>query len=314
MNLARQRSAWLHRLAWIAVALVISVTSVSAFIRLSNAGLGCSDWPECYGSRLRAEQQHPGIAVAVSDRVAMARLTHRGLAVSALLVIAAMVGVCFGRRPWLRREGVQVLWLLALAIGLAILGRWTATSRLPAVTVANLVGGLVLLALAWRLAAGTPAPASGALRKWAWAGVAVLLADVVLGAMVSASHAGPSCRAWGDCFGAAAAMGWPWGALDPWREPIVDATSSRLNPSGSMVQLVHRVAALLAILVLIPLGAQAMRGPRRWEGVALWVLLALQLGLGGLMVVLALPMSLVLAHNLAAGLLLATALRLTGKI
>ena len=57
MNLTQRRHAWLHRLALVAAALVLSITSLSAFIRLSNAGLGCDEWPQCYGSRLRAVQQ-----------------------------------------------------------------------------------------------------------------------------------------------------------------------------------------------------------------------------------------------------------------
>ena len=74
--------------------------------------------------------------------------------------------------------------------------------------------------------------------------------------------------------------------------------------------MVHRGGALLAFLVLTPLGIAALRGPRRRDGAALLVLLVLQLGLGWLMVATVLPLPLALAHNVVAALLLATAVRL----
>lgn len=310
MNLTQRRHAWLHRLALVAAALVLAITSLSAFIRLSNAGLGCDDWPQCYGSRLRAAQQNHAPDAADSATVTVARLTHRVVAVLALLAITTIVLVCFGNRPWLVREGALALAMLALTIGLAVLGRWTAGARIPAVAIGNLLGGLLILALSWRLAGGVSEPARPMLRAWAWVGVAVLFAQVALGALVSASYAGLSCAAAGDCLRAAEAAGWPWHTLNPWREPVFAATPMPLNPGGALAQLVHRGGALLAFLVLMPLGIAALRGPRRRDGAALLVLLMLQLGLGWLAVATALPLSLALAHNVVAGLLLATVVRL----
>ena len=112
MNLSQRRHAWLRRLALVAAALVLAITSLSAFIRLSNAGLGCSEWPQCYGSRLRAVQQNREPAVADSDAVTVARLAHRLVAVLALLAITTIIMVCFGNRPWLLREGALALAML----------------------------------------------------------------------------------------------------------------------------------------------------------------------------------------------------------
>jgi len=310
MNLSRRRRAWLRRLALVAAALVLATTSLSAFIRLSNAGLGCSEWPQCYGSRFRAMQQNRESVVADSDAVTVARLAHRLVAVLALLTITTIVMVCFGNRPWLMGEGALALAMLILTIGLAVLGRWTAGARMPAVAIGNLLGGLLILALSWRLAGRTTEPARPILRMWAWVGVAVLITQVALGALVSASYSGLSCAAPGDCLRAAEAAGWPWQMLNPWREPVFSATPVPFNPSGALAQVVHRGGALLALLVLIPVGAAALRGQRRRDGAALLVLLVLQLGLGWLMVLTMLPLPLALAHNVVAGLLLATAVRL----
>jgi len=310
MNLSQRRHTWLRRLALVTAALVLAITSLSAFIRLSNAGLGCSEWPQCYGSRLRAVQQNREPNVADSDAVTAARLAHRLVAVLALLAITTLLLVCFGDQPWLRREGALALAMLALAIGLAVLGRWTAGARTPGVAIGNLLGGLLMLALSWRLAARVTDPGRPILRCWAWLGVAVLLAQAALGALVSASYYGLSCAASGDCLRAAEAAGWPWQTLNPWREPVFGATPMPLNPSGALAQVVHRGGALLALLVLAPLGMAALRGRRRRDGAALLVLLVLQLGLGWLMVATELPLPLALAHNVVAGLLLATAARL----
>lgn len=310
MTLSQRRHSWLRRLAFVAAALILAITSLSAFIRLSNAGLGCSEWPQCYGSRLRAVQQNREPAVADSDAVTVARLAHRLIAVLALLAITTIVMVCFGNRPWLLREGALALAMLSLAIGLAVLGRWTAGARTPAVAIGNLLGGLLMLALSWRLVARVTEPGWPMLRIWAWVGVAALLAQVALGALVSASYAGLSCAAPGDCLRAAEAAGWPWEMLNPWREPVFGATPMPLNPSGALAQVVHRGGALLALLVLIPLGTAALRGQRRRDGAALLLLLMLQLSLGWLMVEMVLPLPLALAHNVVAGLLLATVVRL----
>ena len=310
MTLSQRRRSWLRRLALVAAALILAITSLSAFIRLSNAGLGCSEWPQCYGSRLRQVQQTREPLIADSGGVTVARLAHRLIAVLELLAITTMVMVCFGNRPWLLREGALVLTMLTLAIGLAVLGRWTANARIPAVAIGNLLGGLLMLALSWRLAAGGTEPGRPTQRMWAWVGVVVLLAQLALGALVSASYSGLSCAATGDCLRAAEAAAWPWQTLNPWREPVFAATPMPLNPSGALVQLVHRGGALLALLALIPLAAVALRGNRRRAGAALLLLLVLQLGLGWLMVEMVLPLPLALTHNVVAGLLLATVVRL----
>lgn len=310
MNLTQRRHAWLRRLALTCAALVLAVTSLSAFIRLSQAGLGCNDWPQCYGSRLRdAQQGHPDLAAKV-EAVAAARLAHRAVAVLALLAVVTMLAICFGNQPWLHREGLLALALLALALGLAVLGRSTAGSRLPAVAMANLIGGVLMLALSWRLAATGAPSARPALKAWARVAALLLLGQLALGALVSSSYAGLSCASVGDCVAAADAAGWPWRLLDPWREPVFVATPLPINPNGAIGQVLHRAGAVVVLVMLAPLGWATLRGARRREGVTLLALLVLQMMLGLVMTATALPISAALAHNIVAALLLATVLRL----
>lgn len=310
MNITQRRQTWLRRAALLCAALVLAITSLSAFIRLSQAGLGCSEWPQCYGSRLRDAQQGHTATATDSSAVFIARLTHRVVAVTALWLVIAMLVLCFGKRPFFLREGMLALALLALALGLAVLGRWTSGARVPAVVIGNLLGGLLMLALSWRLAARAAPSAHLALRFWARIGIAVLLTQVVLGALLSASYAGLSCVGPLDCLRGAEAAQWPWHMLNPWQEPMFDAMQRPPNPGGALTQLVHRGGALLTLLVLAPLGFAALRGPRRREGIALLALLMAQLGVGGLMVAASLPLALALAHNILAALMLATLARL----
>ena len=296
--------------------LVLTITSLSAFIRLSNAGLGCADWPRCYGQVLREAQrhEHAGVddneavaPVGHSPAVAAARLAHRISAVAAMLLVIGMVMSCFATMPTLRLQGRLALALLGTALFLAVLGRWTSGARVPAVAMANLLGGFAMLALCARMAGSLPSPQRPRLGPWAWAGAAVLLFQIALGGLVSAGYSGLSCPGLTHCDLSGTAG--VWEALNPWREPRFDATLP-VNPAGALAHAVHRAGALVALLVLLPLGVLAMRRGRRRAGAVLLALLAIQVALGILMVVHALPLPLALAHNLVAALLLVVAVRL----
>ncbi len=99
----QRRVLLLRRMAWICAVLVLAITSLSAYIRLSKAGLGCEPWPQCYGQQLRAQQQgEPPLQADAAT--AGARLAHRVIASSALLLVLVMVmaAVASRRRPRVR--------------------------------------------------------------------------------------------------------------------------------------------------------------------------------------------------------------------
>jgi cytochrome c oxidase assembly protein subunit 15 len=299
----------LRRLALLCALVVLVVTSLSAFIRQSKAGLGCAEWPQCYGQSLRQLQQ--GVAVSAEEQTAtaIARLVHRVAAVSALLLVLTMVMVCFASRPVLRVEGVMALALLGLALFLAVLGRWSSGARVPAVAMGNLLGGFAMLALSARLAVARRPLLATSGRAWVAAALVLLVVQVTIGGLVSASFAGLSCTAsWFDCLRAAGGV--DWSALDPWREPLL-AAQPPVNPAGALAQLVHRAAALGLLAVLATLGVLACRRGRPRSAAALWIVLALQMAVGLLMTQGSLPIGLALLHNLlAAGLLVVLVLLL----
>lgn len=308
MNHPDRRVMLLRRMALLCAALVLAVTSLSATIRLDKAGLGCEDWPQCYGQALRDAQRGAGAASPDSQGTAAARLVHRVAASTALVIVLVMVMTCFTTRPVLWREGRLALALLLCAAFLTVLGLWTAGARVPAVTIGNLLGGFVMFALCWRLAqsAGREPARGGAFVAWAWVGVLLLLAQIALGGLVSASFAGLSCPQLVGCD----AGGVPWQTLSPWREPALDPADPT-HPAGALAHGLHRTMGLLVGVVLLLLATAAWRAGRRRDAALVCVLLAAQVALGAGMVVWQLPFALALLHNLVAALLLAAVLSLT---
>ncbi|HRP86144.1 MAG TPA: hypothetical protein PLS34_01330 [Gammaproteobacteria bacterium] len=159
--------------------LLFAVTSLSAFVRLSNSA-------DAAAAPMAAE----GTAVAIEgEAVLMARGAHRMAASAALLVVVALMVLSLGPRPYLRREGLLSLGMFALVVFLAVLGRWSSGTVGPGVTLGNLLGGFLLFALCWRLA-WPNAPAAAA-RRPALPALLALLAlavQVALGALSHPAH------------------------------------------------------------------------------------------------------------------------------
>lgn len=309
-----RRRWWLRRMAWATAALMLATITLSAYMRLSQAGLGCSGWPACYAQGLRAAQA--GAALASTDGVALARLAHRIVASATLLLVIVMVMSTLSTKPVLKRPGAYALALLGVAVALAVLGIATPGARRPIVAIGNLLGGFVMLALCGRLVASArPAPSSSTapearLGAWGLAALALLSAQLAGGALVSASYAALSCSGLADCTRAAAASGWDWQALNPWREPVFALGALPIHREAAFALWLHLAGAIVVLPLLAWAGLAAWRRGRRRAGTALLVLLAAQAALGPALVAHGLPLPGVLLHNLLAALLLATLARL----
>jgi cytochrome c oxidase assembly protein subunit 15 len=302
---ASRRLALVGRLAAACSLLMLLTVAFSAYMRLSQAGLGCADWPACYGQFLRDAAPHSA-AVGSSAAVAAARLAHRVVATGALVLALLLVLTTLATQPRLGREGRLAAAILALAVALSVLGVFTPGSKLPAVAMGNQLGGFALLALSWRLAGvarGGPPPA-GALRTLARAALLLAGLQVALGALISSSFAALACQGLADCSAAASATGWSWRALDPWQVPVL-GTGDAINPAGALPQLAHRALALVLLPLLAVVGWRAWRAGHRPAAAVVLGLTVAQATLGWLAVPMGLPIGLVLAHNLAAALLVA---------
>ncbi|MGA8053168.1 MAG: COX15/CtaA family protein, partial [Burkholderiales bacterium] len=190
-------------LAGLALALLLVITTTSAYLRLAQTGLSCPGAPDCYA---RSETR----AAADDDpNLTTARALHRIAASAAGAVILAILFVGWSAaRP---NERAAAIALAVLAAMLAWLGRYT-PSGLPAVTLGNLLGGMAMLALAgWLALALGRAPridAARAVRPWAFGALALVALQIAAGGLIAARHAAFACTSFPDCGGTL----WPPGA------------------------------------------------------------------------------------------------------
>lgn len=315
------RDPLVFRLATAATALALVVVVLGAWVRLAGAGLGCPDWPGCYGqigapvgaSEIeRANAAFPERPVDTAK--AWKEMVHR-YAAGVLGLLIGAIAVAAWRH---RRRGTPVLLpgvLLALVVFQALLGMWTVTLLLkPLVVLAHLLGGLAVLAgLAWLALSHAPRlpalPHPRGLRRLAGIALAVLVLQVALGGWTSAHYAALACPDFPTCQG----QWWPPADFDrafvPWHGLGIDYEGGILEgPARTAIHLAHRLGAVAAALAIGALALACLwpgraRGVRAWGG-ALLALLALQLGLGIANVVWLLPLPVATAHNGGAALLL----------
>ena len=300
----------LRLLATIGGALVFVVIVSSAYLRLSQAGLSCPDWPACYGR----VAQHTEI-VGTAQRTV--RLAHRLAASAVGVVLIALLLIAATRRPRRKRQTALALAGLLVAVGLATIGAVmseTATRvPLPAVTLANLTGGFALLVLLWWLwlttrPAQTPIqPHQRWVKVLAAVALVALIVQVALGALVSAKFAALACPAFPLC-GANVPSGTLLENLNPFTELTIGANGSVARPPPlAALHWAHRVGAhvLLACVAFLAFALIRAGTRARRLGVLIAALLVLQLALGAASVLAHLPLAIVLAHNLVAALLLA---------
>lgn len=283
-----------------AVVLAFIVVVMGAYVRLSDAGLGCPDWPFCYG--------HP-VPADIADQPALAKawkeMGHRYLAgtLVALTMALALLAWRARRAQWV---ATVIIALIALQ---AALGMWTVTMLLkPAIVTAHLLGGMSTLALLTWLAltqwSHAPASETRALRVSAAMALGVLVVQIALGGWVSANYAAlacpdlPLCRA-----GGLPPMDFA-NAFHVVRELGHTAEGELLSLDAlAAIHWTHRVFALVALTVGVFAAARAWRSLRPL-GVLVGGLVALQFGLGVANVALGLPLPLAAAHNAGAALLL----------
>jgi cytochrome c oxidase assembly protein subunit 15 len=240
-------------------------------------------------------------------------MIHRYLASGLGLLILAIAGVAWSNR----RDPAQPVrlpgFVVMLVVFQGLLGMWTVTLLLkPAVVTAHLVGGMTTLALLWWLALRvdrtTRPRGEHGLRRLAVLGLVVLALQIMLGGWVSTNYAALACPDFPTC----QRSFWPdmdfKDAFVLWRGLGIDYEGGVLDhPARVAIHFVHRLGAVVAALVLGFLAWCAIRTGQssavRTAGVALAALLVVQLTVGPLMVMKALPLSFATAHNGIAALL-----------
>jgi cytochrome c oxidase assembly protein subunit 15 len=296
------------RLVFIAFGLMAMVLMLSAYLRLSGAGLGCAGWPACYGQGYA----DPAISKQASTP---ARLAHRLTATSLSLVILAISVMAWQRRAQAVGQWGAALLALGLTLFLSVLGIWTPGTRLPAVVLGNLLGGMALLGVLWwlSLSARSQGAARGdaRFRSAAWFGLVLLFVQIGLGGLVSANFAASACTHFPLCETAWFET-WSWAAFNPWRELVVQSTGAIAIPlDAAALHVTHWIAAVAITFYLLWIGLTTVSSDAASKyGKALVSLTLLQALLGFAAVKYAHPLPLVLAHNALAALLLLTLLSL----
>jgi cytochrome c oxidase assembly protein subunit 15 len=316
----------LHRkLVLVATCLAFVVVVVGAYVRLMHAGLGCPDWPGCYGELTPAHAEEDiARAVAaqggehgpVSAAKAWKEMFHRYLAGTLGLLILGIAIAAWRGRAALGRSPALASSLLGVVILQAALGMWTVTLLLkPVIVTLHLLGGMATLSLlAWlALRHIEPTPAADPvrarrLRPWAAIGLAVVAAQIALGGWVSSNYAALACIDFPTCHGVwRPDMDFAHG-FQLVRELGRTAAGTHLAYEAlTAIHWTHRVGAVVTLLYGAALSyALARSKGLTGYGVALAIVLAVQIGLGVTNIVAGLPLAVAVAHNAVAAILLVT--------
>lgn len=309
-----------RKLASVAIALAMLVILLGAYTRLTDAGLGCPDWPGCYGSMAIPQwAQAKQAAMLYPDsplepHKARSEMIHRYLAGALGCLIAVLFVLSWRCGQRLRRIAGA---LLILVLGQAMLGMWTVTLALhPLVVMTHLLGGFAILTLLWLYRVGVttePARASpvNCGQGLPWLGnlaCTVLLVQIALGGWTSANYAAMACVEMPLCQEG-------WQDQLRWEEafhlPLGHASYEFGVLSKEARQTIHIAHRLGALVTALLVGAFACRLIRHGEplsrlGALLLALLLIQIALGLANIHLTLPLANALAHNLVAAHLLVT--------
>lgn len=309
-----------RRLVLFGACFAFVVVVVGAYVRLEDAGLGCPDWPGCYGQLIGVPAQHHELARAEQefDRTvdvgrARKEMFHRYIAGVLGLLILAIALLAWRRRHALGQSPFLATALVVLVVLQATLGKWTVTMLLkPAIVTLHLLGGMATLGLlTWLALRQLPvrtaeAASPSRIRTWSALALIVVIVQIALGGWVSANYAALACVDFPRCGGDWLPYTDFQHAFHLVRELGMTAAGAPLSHEALVtIQWTHRLGALITLLIVGAVALAVLRSPGlRVHGFVLLALLFAQIGLGIANVLFRLPLPLAVAHNAGAALLL----------
>ena len=311
----------LDKIALCASIFAFSVIALGALTRLLDAGLGCPDWPGCYG--------HMTVLGALQDGTTLVpykawlEMIHRYFVGGLSLLVLVIVASIFGLRQFRTRVNcVLASALVVLLLYQILLGRFTVTLKLlPAIVSQHLLGGFLILSCLWLIFLNlkprqfyTAKHHEKKFLPFAIIALVLVFLQISLGAWTSTNYAALSCSHFPFCQ-RDAVMVWDFKEAFQFMRPIgVNYDGGVLaEPVRQTIQMTHRMGALIVTLYLVILMMCAMPGLRYLPHLQRCLfpilgLLSVQLCLGISNVIFKLPLITALGHNLVAAMLLLSVL------
>lgn len=323
-----------RKLIWVTLFLTFDLIMFGAFTRLTDSGLGCPDWPGCYG-QANPLQAHADISAAetamptgpVTVMKAWIEMIHRYFAMGIGVLIVAMMVIAW--RKWLQSSRKEKKFspvfptvLFAFVCLQGAFGAWTVTMKLqPIIVTIHLLLGITLLALlTWFGSRQSDHPPVSqlavALRKPAALAGVLLMLQIALGGWVSSNYAALACTDFPLCHGALLPQMDFANGFTLWRDLGMTAKGEYLPfPALTAIHWTHRVFAVVVILLvarvaLAALKIEGLRNTARW----LLIMIVLQFTTGVLTIFLDFPLALAVIHNGGAALLVLLLVSLNYRI
>jgi cytochrome c oxidase assembly protein subunit 15 len=321
---------WFRTLVLIGAMLALGVVVLGAYVRLTDAGLGCPDWPGCYGTLTvpqseaaiaNAQSAYPSNMIVVGK--AWREMIHRYFAGTLGLIVLAIFVLGWKAKREIKCSPWTPSFLLILIAFQAMLGMWTVTMLLkPAIVSSHLLGGMSTLAILTWLAHrhwghySATIVTTPRLRVAIRIGVLVLFMQIFLGGWTSTNYAALACTDFPTCHGVFLPEMDFKDAFHMVRELGQGANGGALTlASITAIQWTHRLGALITFIYL---GLLALNILKYWQlkrlGVILLIVLCAQISLGITNLLLHLPLVLAVAHNFTAGLLVIILVAMNSKI
>jgi len=306
-----------RKLALISLLLVIVLVSVSAYLRLDNSGIGCADWPECYGKIGAADVAEPTIgstyerlAIEARQPLSWATPVHRLVASVLGLTVLGMALLSIR----LKRDRLISFALLGLTVFLAWLGIYSGGLHSPAVVMGNLGGGFTMLGLLGWMTFRNARPSANAplsTKTWTTAALVWLMFQIMIGGLTSANFAASACQTLPDCHGSYIPGSNLSVAFDISRTHEIGPTGLAIGGSERAdIHKLHRITAVISAATILIAGFSALQAGLGWNAILVIALVVAEFLLGIAAIVTEVPITFATAHNGLAAMLLLGLLRL----
>ena len=318
------------RLTFYATLLALIVVSFGAYTRLTDSGLGCPDWPGCYGTLSvpesidqieKAQAVYPDSPVEIEK--AWIEMIHRYIAGILGIMILVIAFMSIRLREQINYSLKWPFFLLGLVIFQAALGMWTVTLLLkPAVVTSHLLGGMTVLGILTFLMHrnyGTHREnfvSNKFERKIIRFSLVLLFIQIALGGWTSTNYAALACTDYPTCHGSLIPEMDFYNAFTIFRELGVTSIGEPLSLEAlHAIQWVHRIGAivLLVYLLFVAYILKVNQGFNMWRNVLILVI-SLQFIIGIANLLLHLPIILATLHNLGAALLVVILVGINSRI